>query len=151
MPAMKDRRLPVGAEIVPNGGGVHFRVWAPKRKTVRVAFPAGDDQVLTLADEGNGHFSNVEPHAKAGTLYAFLLDDEDKRYPDPVSRFQPQGVHGPSMVVDPGSFKWTDGEWPGIGPAGVVLYEMHVGTFTKEGTWAAANVPSGVKVPMCSS
>src|SRR5689334_19304640 len=144
MPAMKDRRLPVGAEIVPNGGGVHFRVWAPKRKSVRVALPAGDDQLLTLADEGNGHFSGVAPHAKAGTLYAFLLDDEDKRYPDPASRYQPEGVHGPSVVIDPAAFKWTDGEWPGLGPPyppgahTPVLYELHVGTFTKEGTWAAA-------------
>jgi maltooligosyltrehalose trehalohydrolase len=131
---------------VPNGGGgVHFRVWAPKRKSVRVAFPAGDDPSLTLADEGNGHFSGVAPHARAGTLYAFLLDDdEDKRYPDPASRFQPEGVHGPSMVIDPAAFKWTDGEWPGVGPPyppgspTPVLYEMHVGAFTKEGTWAAA-------------
>src|SRR6476660_9500594 len=105
MPAMKDRRLSIGAELVAKGGaGVHFRVWAPKRDAVRVAFPAGDDQALTLADERNGHFSGVAPHAKAGTLYGFLLDDEDKLYPDPASRFQPDGVHGPSMVIDPSSF-----------------------------------------------
>jgi maltooligosyltrehalose trehalohydrolase len=134
----KERRLPVGAELIA-GGGVSFRVWAPKRNAVRVAFPKGDDQALTLADDGNGYFSGVAPHAKAGTLYAFLLDDDDKLYPDPASRFQPEGVHGPSMVIDPGTFKWTDAEWPGVGPAaGVVVYEMHVGTFTQEGTWAAA-------------
>ena len=60
------------------------------------------------------------------------------RLPDPASRFQPDGPHGASAVVDPAAFSWTDSGWPGIKLEGQVLYEMHIGTFTKEGTWNAA-------------
>src|SRR5205823_3386241 len=74
----------------------------------------------------------------AGTRYRFRLDGEQALYPDPASRFQPDGVHGPSQVIDPGAFRWTDGAWRGAGLHGQVLYEMHVGTFTHEGTWEAA-------------
>jgi len=66
------------------------------------------------------------------------LDGGDA-FPDPASRFQPQGPHGPSRVVDPAPFPWTDAGWRGIGPDGQVIYELHVGTFTREGTWEAAS------------
>ena len=66
------------------------------------------------------------------------LDDEAELYPDPASRFQPDGPHGPSQVIDPSSFAWTDGEWPGVKPQGQILYELHIGTFTAEGTFNAA-------------
>src|SRR5215218_8835490 len=138
MPAMKDRRLPIGAELLPDGGGVHFRVWAPKRKAVRVEFASGGANALPLADEGDGHFSGVAPHAKAGTLYGFRLDADDKLYPDPASRFQPEGPHAPSEIVDPRAFGWSDQTWSGATMAGQVVYEMHVGTFTSAGTFAAA-------------
>ena len=136
--SVKGRRLPVGADVVP-GGGVHFRVWAPKRKSVDVVLAPAQGDTVKLSPEPNGYFSAHAPTARAGTLYQFRLDGDDaKLYPDPASRFQPEGVHGPSQVIDPSTFKWTDHNWPGVGPAGVVLYEMHVGTFTREGTWAAA-------------
>jgi maltooligosyltrehalose trehalohydrolase len=93
---------------------------------------------VELTKEGGGYFSGFHPSATAGTLYRFQLDDEQTRLPDPVSRFQPDGPHGASAVVDPAAFSWTDSEWPGIKLEGQVLYEMHVGTFTKEGTWNAA-------------
>jgi maltooligosyltrehalose trehalohydrolase len=73
-----------------------------------------------------------------GTLYKFRLDGGGT-FPDPASRCQPQGPHGPSQVVDPAAFAWTDRDWGGVGPAGQVLYEMHVGTFTNGGTWDAAS------------
>jgi maltooligosyltrehalose trehalohydrolase len=76
--------------------------------------------------------------AQAGSLYGFRLDDEPKIYPDPASRFQPQGIHGPSEVVDPAQFAWSDQDWPGVELKGQILYELHLGTFTPEGTWAAA-------------
>jgi maltooligosyltrehalose trehalohydrolase len=136
--AATQRRLPIGAEVIPDGGGVHFRVWAPLRKTVEVVFESPGLADLPLVSEADGYFVGLAPAAGAGALYRFRLDGEQYLYPDPASRFQPDGPHGPSQVIDPTGFTWADGDWPGIGPEGLVLYEMHVGTFTPEGTWAAA-------------
>jgi maltooligosyltrehalose trehalohydrolase len=88
------------------------------------------------AEEG-GYFSGYLPEATDGTRYRYQLDGAEI-YPDPVARFQPEGPHGPSQVVDPSRFRWTDGNWRGTPLPGQVLYEMHVGTFTREGTWEAA-------------
>ncbi len=134
------RRLPIGAEVVPDGG-VDFRVWAPKRRRVTVAFgptPDAIDQTLALEQEPGGYFSGFAPQAAAGTRYGFRLDDDATAYPDPASRFQPDGVHGLSEVIDPASFDWSDGDWTGTPLHGQVLYELHLGTFTPEGTWSAA-------------
>ena len=97
------RRLPIGAENLRDGG-VHFRVWAPQRS--RVAVVLGDErteQTVTLAPEGNGYFSGTSLDAGPGTRYRFRLDEDPTLYPDPASRFQPEGPSGPSMVVDPGA------------------------------------------------
>ena len=128
------RRYPAGAEIAP-AGGVHFRVWTPGRQKVEVVLESSAHE---LQPEGNGYFSITIPDLKAGTRYRFRLDGDAALYPDPVSRFQPEGPHGPSQIVDPWSYRWSDQGWKGIALPGQVLYEMHVGTFTKEGTWAAA-------------
>jgi maltooligosyltrehalose trehalohydrolase len=140
------RRQPIGAEVVP-GRGTHFRVWAPKRTRVSVQLegnvsgPArggGEGAAVhPLEREEGGYFSGVVQDAEGGTLYRFCLDDEPRPYPDPASRRQPEGPHGPSCVVDPAAYRWGDGAWGGVTRA-PVLYEMHVGTFTREGTWAAA-------------
>jgi maltooligosyltrehalose trehalohydrolase len=129
------RRLPVGAEVQP-GGGVHFRVWAPRRRMVEVALEGAGSPVRLEAERG-GYFSGLARPAGAGSRYRYRLDGGEA-FPDPASRFQPDGPHGPSVVVDPGRFEWTDAAWRGVGPRGQVVYEMHVGTFTPEGTWAAA-------------
>jgi len=101
---------------------------------------------MKLSAETGGYFSAAAPEARAGKRYRFRLDADDRLYPDPASRFQPDGPHGPSQVVDPSTFIWTDDNWPGVTPAGQVLYEMHVGTFTPEGTWdAAARELDGLK------
>ncbi len=135
------RRLPVGAEVQP-GGGVHFRVWAPRRKKVTlVAFAPdrpGDARRVALSAEPNGYYSGFVPDASAGWRYYYLLDDDEHRYPDPASRFQPEGVHGPSQVIDPGAYTWSDDDWTGVSLYGQIVYEMHFGTFTPEGTYAAA-------------
>jgi maltooligosyltrehalose trehalohydrolase len=133
------RKYPIGAECHP-GGGVDFRVWAPAVGSVRVFLEgsAGSPSDEELTNEGNGYFSGFHPSAAAGTLYRFQLGDEEARLPDPASRFQPDGPHGASAVVDAAVFSWTDAGWPGIRIEGQVLYEMHIGTFTKEGTWNAA-------------
>lgn len=90
-----------------------------------------------LRSEGNGYFSGLKPAVKAGDLYRFRLDN-GASYPDPWSRFQPEGPHGPSLVVDSEAFSWSDEDWKGVKMPGQVLYELHIGTFTKEGTFDAA-------------
>lgn len=129
------RELPIGAELVR--GGVHFRVWAPRCKKVEVFLDNGSS--FPLNAEKNGYFSGTVKNVKQGALYQFRLDNGEQLFPDPASRFQPQGPHGPSQVMDPKSFKWFDSRWKGIiDKAKVVLYELHVGTFTQEGTWLSA-------------
>jgi len=126
------RRFPVGAE--PQGGSTSFRVWAPKRRRVEVLFPSG--AALELARDSAGYFSGSAP-ARAGDRYKFRLDGGDA-FPDPASRFQPEGPHGWSEIIDPAAFSWSDSAWRGVSLHGQVMYEMHCGTFTREGTWAAA-------------
>ncbi|MGE0128423.1 MAG: malto-oligosyltrehalose trehalohydrolase [Blastocatellales bacterium] len=141
----RPRRMNIGAEVLPKSG-THFRVWAPRRRTVEVVIESGAEcgrgvQSFELASDAEGYFSGViEPAGDVGdgALYRFRLDGGARLYPDPASRFQPEGPHGPSQVVDPDRFKWTDHDWRGVNPRGQVIYEMHVGTFTREGTWAAA-------------
>jgi maltooligosyltrehalose trehalohydrolase len=139
------RRLPIGAEVQPaaNGGGVHFRVWAPDRKRVAVVIdgretPLTREDASHIGSDGEGYFSGLIADAGDGTRYQFKLDDNDYLFPDMASRFQPEGPHGPSQVVDPTRFSWTDANWRGCTLEGQVLYEMHIGTFTREGTWRAA-------------
>lgn len=133
------RRLPVGAEHSP-GRGVHFRVWAPRRRRVSVVFedPGGSERPeLGLEPEAGGYFSGSSETARPGTLYRYRLDGEGP-FPDPASRFQPRGPHGPSQVVDPSAYAWRDASWRGARREGRVLYELHIGTYTREGTWEAA-------------
>ena len=133
----RGRRYPVGAEVV-DGEGVHFRVWAPRRKSVAVAVNGGPTGGHALKAEDDGYFSGLVTGVSAGTPYRLQLDGGEA-FPDPASRYQPEGPHGPSEVVDPASFRWTDTDWKGVRLPGQVLYEMHVGTFTPEGTWEAAD------------
>jgi maltooligosyltrehalose trehalohydrolase len=135
------RRLPIGAEVQPSGG-VHFRVWAPRRRVVAVELCRTSSNetlaLVPLSAEGGGYFSGLCVDASAGTRYGFRLDDESRLYPDPASRRQPEGPHGLSEIVDPAAFSWRDDDWPGAELKGRVIYELHIGTFTAEGTWAAA-------------
>lgn len=128
------RRLPVGAE--PRPDGVHFRVWAPRAKIVHVEIE-GKAERHSLSAEEHGYHSGLVKNCGPGIRYRFRLDGRGP-FPDPASRFQPEGPHGPSEVVDSSSFPWTDSSWKGLTPANQVLYELHVGTFTPAGTWVAA-------------
>ena len=127
------RRLPIGAEVRA-AGGVHFRLWAPGSERVEVVLETG--AATGLAREPGGYFSGLAAAAD-GSRYRFRLDG--RLVPDLASRFQPEGPHGPSQVVDPSRFRWTDGAWPGPARERPAIYEMHVGTFTNEGTWEAAS------------
>src|SRR5262245_5228530 len=131
------RRYPAGAELSPEGG-VDFRVWAPACRKVEVVLEHRDDASFELTSEPNGYFSRVLRDLGPGSLYRFRLDGQSQLYPDPASRFQPEGPHGPSQVIDPWSYRWSDLTWKGVALQGQVIYEMHIGTFTKEGSWTAA-------------
>ncbi|HEX2458041.1 MAG TPA: malto-oligosyltrehalose trehalohydrolase [Vicinamibacterales bacterium] len=132
------RRLSAGVELL-KGGRASVRVWAPACHRVDIVFdtPGRTLRTTPLDAEDDGYFSGVVIGVTAGDLYRFRLDG-DRLRPDPASRYQPDGPHGPSAIVDPDAFVWTDSAWPGIGPVGHVIYEMHIGTFTPQGTWAAA-------------
>ncbi len=132
----RNRKCPFGAEVQTQG--VDFRVWAPRRQRVNVYLPA-TDQSLPMLPEKDGFFYLLTDAATAGSEYFFRLDDDPVNYPDPASRFQADGVHGASMVVDPHAMKWTDETWQGVElSGGQVIYELHLGCFTPEGTWRAA-------------
>ncbi|HSU56546.1 MAG TPA: malto-oligosyltrehalose trehalohydrolase [Candidatus Dormibacteraeota bacterium] len=136
---MYRRKFPIGAEVMPAGGG-HFRVWAPNSERVFLELSRQQRmaplQEIEMEREGRGYFSVELKEARAGMFYKFKLGSGS--FPDPASRFQPQGPHGPSQIVDPDSFRWTDGGWKGVRRERQVIYEMHIGTFTREGTWGAA-------------
>ncbi len=118
----------------PTSAGVRFVVWAPSAQAIEVEIA---DRRYPLHKDAEGYFSATVEHAGVGALYRYVIDGEGP-YPDPCSRYQPEGVHGPSMVIDPAAFQWTDTNWPGIELKGQVVYELHVGTFTPEGTFDAA-------------
>ena len=134
----------MGAEVLENGS-TRFRAWAPRARDVaveivprrglpRVAGAAGRTHPMIRGDAGT--FEAIVENAGHGTDYFFVLDGEKKR-PDPCSRWQPQGVHGPSRVLVHETFAWSDQDFRGVDLSELVLYELHVGTFTKEGTFGA--------------
>jgi maltooligosyltrehalose trehalohydrolase len=133
------RRYPIGAELVGENQ-THFRVWAPKARRVDVVLEDVAERkpkFCPLAAESDGYFSGAAK-ASAGTRYRFRVNGAENFYPDPASRFQPDGPHGSSCIIDPTKFQWNDANWPGLKLQGQVIYEMHIGTFTKQGTWRAA-------------
>src|SRR5215210_1965167 len=141
MSAEPARRYPIGAELIGDGH-THFRVWAPKAKTVDLVLEKSADQdpsrtFTPLAAEAGGYFAG-SAQADAGAFYRFRVDGAETFHPDPASRSQPEGPHRSSCIVDPARFPWTDGKWPGVQLPGQIIYEMHIGTFTPEGTWRAA-------------
>jgi maltooligosyltrehalose trehalohydrolase len=122
--------MPFGAQIT--GEGVRFALWAPTAREVALVL---DGATRPMNAEADGWWRAVTPEARAGSRYGFRID-QDLVVPDPASRFQPDDVHKESAVVDPTSFEWTDGEWKGRPWVEAVLYEVHVGTATPEGTYA---------------
>ena len=123
---------------VPFGDGARFRVWAPSARTltlvVRTGAAAGP---RLMGRDADGVHDLIVDGVRPGDLYAYRLDDGDER-PDPASRFQPEGVHGPSEVVDAAAFAWADRGWRGRPLHDLVVYELHVGTFSPEGTFEGA-------------
>ncbi len=125
---------PLGAVWSPEGAS-NFLLWAPKAEKVDVHIVQPRDLKVAMQPLEGGYFSAAVEEIAPGALYRYCLDGQNER-PDPASRFQPQGVHGPSEVVDT-DFAWTDNDWFGIPLEQYVLYELHVGTFTSQGTFDA--------------
>jgi len=139
MPDTEERKMTgwrpsLGAWIAQNG--VQFRVWSPESRSIdlMVQCPETSASVLPLQPSGDGYFTGVFPDIQTGTRYQFRIDGGPS-YSDPASRFQPDGVHGPSQLVDPSLFRWTDNHWTGLAMEDLILYELHVGTFTPVGTF----------------
>ncbi len=124
----------LGAALVGENA-CSFLVWAPRARSVEVCIVEPRERVVPMQGAGCGYFHAVVGGISAGALYRYRLDGEKER-PDPASRYQPQGVHGPSQIIDSG-FHWNDSRWRGIPLEKYVLYELHVGTFTPEGTFDA--------------
>jgi len=126
--------MPIGAQ--PDGAGTRFRIWAPRARRVEVLLMGpGDPVAHELAPERDGYFAGHIGGVRPGARYMYRLDGGDPR-PDPASRFQPEGVHGPSEVIDP-AFAWSDAGWSGLPLEELVVYELHVGAATPAGTFAA--------------
>jgi maltooligosyltrehalose trehalohydrolase len=117
-------------------GQCEFLVWAPFLRKVAVSIVSPEEMTLPMKQTERGYWKATAGNAYPGTRYFYQLDDERER-PDPASHFQPEGVHGPSEVVDHSSFEWEDRDWKGIPLAEMIMYEVHIGTFTPDGTFAA--------------
>ena len=119
---------------------VHFRVWAPHAKQVSINLMGQSELAIRPPVQMNpnerGYFELMVSGVEPGARYRYVLDGQKER-PDPASRFQPEGVHGSSEVIDPEAFQWSDDGWAGIPFHQLIIYELHVGTFTKEGTFQA--------------
>jgi maltooligosyltrehalose trehalohydrolase len=124
----------LGASHLGNGR-CHFCVWAPSAQRVDVHLLMPEERCVPMEQEERGYHRAVVENVEPGSLYRYRLDEKKER-PDPASKSQPQGVHGPSEVVDP-SFGWEDSSWSGLSLRDYVIYELHVGTFTPEGTFEA--------------
>ena len=138
---MHDRPAPIGASCArpaaPGPRGTSFRVWAPEHPSVELVLERGSArQLRPLTRGGRGYWHGDFDDVGAGDRYRYRLGGDDRSvFPDPASRFQPEGVHGPSQVVDPTTFRWSDQGWRGPRREDLVFYELHVGTFSPQGTF----------------
>jgi maltooligosyltrehalose trehalohydrolase len=118
---------------------VRYRTWAPgKEKVEAVIFdPAGlPERIVSLGEEPSNYFSAIDPAGRVGDRYKYRFGGSD--WPDPASRFNPDGVHGAGQVIDPGDYAWGDRAWSPPRVSELIIYELHIGTFTAEGTFHAA-------------
>src|SRR6195952_1042970 len=125
--------MPQGAEL--HEGGVRFRLWAPGQTHIGIVID--DRNAVPMAHEPEGWYELITVGAHPGSRYQDVLQD-GLQVPDPASRFQPEDVHGPSEVVDPAAYAWKDSDWSGRPWHEAVLYELHLGAFTPQGTFAGA-------------
>ncbi len=124
-----------GAIGLPDGS-VRWRVWAPRARQVELVRIGGRRRAVPMQREDVGYFVHTEANIAEGQRYAYRLDNGPER-PDPASLWQPDGIHAPSAVLRSERFAWTDDGWRGVAREDLVFYELHVGTFTPEGTFEA--------------
>jgi maltooligosyltrehalose trehalohydrolase len=129
------RKISLGATYQGNGR-CRFLVWAPRAGSVSVHLVSPRDRLVPLEQGEKGYHSGEAAGVEPGSRYFYLLNGQKER-PDPASRYQPDGVHGPSQVVDPGAFDWADRWWPVPARQDLIFYEIHVGAYTQEGTFDA--------------
>jgi len=127
--------LDLGAILIDTNT-VQFKVWAPSADAISVRIHSSNPSRIPLAPAPMGYWAGTIPDVPADSLYSFIINQHLER-PDPASRFQPNGVHGPSVVIDPSAFAWNDQHWKGLPLEQCIIYELHVGTFTPEGTFNA--------------
>ncbi|MGB7087496.1 MAG: malto-oligosyltrehalose trehalohydrolase [Phormidesmis sp.] len=134
--------MQVGASFGVGADGCSFTVWAPQMDTVAVEIVGDEARSLPMKRDQRGYWHANAPELPAGTQYKYQIDgpqtDGIESWPDPASRFQPEGVHGPSAVIDHSEYDWQDHHWQGIRLIDYIIYELHVGTFTDEGTFEGA-------------
>jgi malto-oligosyltrehalose trehalohydrolase len=127
-------QMPFGAQILEDGS-IRFRLWAPAARSLELCLATDEGRrCLTMERGAGGWFEQITRGARPGDLYTYRIDG-DREIPDPASRFQPSGVHGPSEIIDPAAFAWGGGTWEGRAWEEVVFYELHVGAFSPEGTF----------------
>ena len=126
--------MKLGAQNL-GGGRCEFTVWGPLLQEVAVKF-LPEKKLIPLEQDASGYWRGVVSGVKPGAAYVFRLDGQVER-PDPASQDQPEGVHGPSRVVDHRGFEWSDLDWGGVPLNEMIIYELHTGTFTPAGTFAA--------------
>ncbi len=134
-PRVKGSLMALGAQYQGNGRCL-FTVWAPMANEMALRIVGPAERLVPMTREGRGYWTAETRDVYPGTLYVYRLDGEKER-PDPASRFQPDGVHGPSAVIDHNSFVWDEHGWKGLALAEHIYYELHVGAFTPEGTFDA--------------
>jgi maltooligosyltrehalose trehalohydrolase len=133
----RKHEMPFGAEC--RDGAIRFRLWAPSADSVRLYLLGPVERDWDMPALDGGWFELVTGEARPGTRYNFVIN-ATQNVPDPASRHQPSGVHGPSVVVDPEAYSWRDDGWSGRPWSEAIIYEMHIGAFTPEGTFAAAEL-----------
>jgi maltooligosyltrehalose trehalohydrolase len=132
---IKELKMKIGSNYLGNGR-CEFTVWAPKRDEVALQIVSPNPRLLPMQKDEWGYFKVLAEDIEPGTLYFYKLSGKEDR-PDPASHSQPKDVHGPSEVVDHSKMNWTDAGWSGIALEEMIIYELHVGTFTSEGTFEA--------------
>lgn len=119
-----------------DGEQIRFRVWAPQTRQMNLICHQEGTSTFQMEPDDEGYFNLILPWQDGSCRYRYEPDGQGP-FPDPASHFQPEGVHGYSQFVDHTAFRWTDGEWRGRAFEDLILYELHVGTFTPEGTFEA--------------
>ena len=126
--------MQVGSKYLGNGQ-CEFTVWGPNLDSAAVQLVSQENRLIAMEQQDGGYWTAIATEVQPGTCYFYQLNAGESR-PDPASHCQPEGVHGPSQVIDH-QFDWTDQNWKGISLESMIIYELHVGTFTPEGTFEA--------------